>query len=75
MCHLHSVQIIHGELNPGNVLLDEDLRPRISGIGFSKELQASVSSIDLGAQGIDSYFYKAPEIPSHCDSQFANPPY
>jgi serine/threonine protein kinase len=58
---LHSGRVIHRDLKPGNVLLDENHEPKISDFDLSKLVQRERSDAntggDLGTPG-----YQAPEI-------------
>lgn len=66
MKYLHSQNIVHGNLNPTNILLDQDYCPYISDYGLykiTKKLESSISNIG-------SPIYMAPEVFS--DSQYSN---
>ncbi len=54
MMHLHDRGILHCDLKPGNVLLDQDGKPRVADFG-----QSRLSSDETAALG--TLFYMAPE--------------
>jgi len=54
MMHLHGKGIFHCDLKPANVLLDEDVKPRVADFG-----QSRLSGERIGALG--TLYYMAPE--------------
>ena len=54
MMHLHGRGILHCDLKPGNILLDQDGKPRVADFG-----QSRLSSDETAALG--TLFYMAPE--------------
>ncbi len=54
MMHLHGKGVLHCDLKPGNVLLDQDGKPRVADFG-----QSRMSTEDSSALG--TLFYMAPE--------------
>ncbi|KAJ4707068.1 Receptor-like kinase [Melia azedarach] len=56
-----TVRIVHFDIKPHNILLDEDFRPKISDFGLSKQSQKKESIISmLDARGTVGYI--APEV-------------
>ena len=61
MKYLHSIQTVQRDLKPQNVLLDENLYPRIIDFGFSKKLDV-FDSKNLMESTKGTPLYMAPEI-------------
>ena len=60
MEYLHAHNIIHRDLKPDNILMDENLYPKIADFGLAKSSNdASISKSATGIKG--SYLYMAPE--------------
>ena len=58
MICLHEAGIVHGDLKPDSVLIDDKLCPILSGFGLSQRFgEASPMSHELG-----TYYYRAPEV-------------
>lgn len=64
MAYLHSHNVIHRDLKPGNVLMDEYLHPKISDFGLSKITDfLSISMNQQSQKGFKGTpIYMAPEI-------------
>jgi serine/threonine protein kinase len=58
MLHLHSLKIVHCDLQPGNVLMASDGTAKISGFGSAKLIELGIAA----AQAIDTTLYAAPEL-------------
>ncbi|XP_012489064.1 receptor kinase-like protein Xa21 isoform X1 [Gossypium raimondii] len=63
LSYLHSMRVIHCNLNPTNVLLDEDMVARISGFSFSKVLDKG-SAATITTTMAETPGYIAPEYES-----------
>lgn len=65
MKYLHSLNIIHCDLKPANILLDEYLFPKVGDFGLSKILHRyNIDQSENDAKGTPSYM--APEIWCYC---------
>lgn len=56
--HLHKCEVIHFDLKPGNILLDENQQPKLADFGCSR--QRARTYVTVGARGTIAYM--APEL-------------
>lgn len=66
MKSVHKYNVIHGDLNPHNILLDENLEPNISGFMFSKFVS---NDMELA---IGNPLYMAPELFMDVDETYTS---
>ena len=50
MAYLHANNIIHRDLKPDNILMDDNLNPKIADFGFSKILHQNQNSMSIASQ-------------------------
>ncbi|KAE8665915.1 Detected protein of unknown function [Hibiscus syriacus] len=63
LSYLHFMHVIHGNLNPTNVLLDKDMVARISGFSFGRCLDKDAAATKTTSIA-STYGYMAPELAS-----------
>lgn len=69
MSYLHSHKILHRDLKPDNILMDDELYPKIADFGLSKIMHQNQESISVNsATGFKgTILYSSPEILFDCD--------
>ena len=72
LVHLHSLAIVHGDLKPANVLLDNDGRPRIADWGLSRVSQGFTCTSTPATIAGFTRGYAAPEVQAGQRTSFAS---
>ncbi|EOY22749.1 Leucine-rich repeat protein kinase family protein [Theobroma cacao] len=62
LCYLHTMRVIHCNLNPSNVLLDNDMVARVSGFSVAKCLEKGIGATNTTTMATAGYM--APEYES-----------
>ena len=57
----HSKGIVHGDLKPANILLDEDQEPYLSDFGIGRVVQSNPEFLAKIGQTVDTVAYMSPE--------------
>ena len=70
LSHAHARRIIHGDLSPGNLMLDRDGRIRIVDFGLARTLVTGTESTRSEVHG--TYPYMAPELLRGAPPSFAS---
>ncbi|KAJ7100811.1 kinase-like domain-containing protein, partial [Mycena belliarum] len=60
LCYLHSESIIHGDLHPGNVLIDNDGHVKLIDFGLIRLVGATATPTGPSCSGVTGYL--APEL-------------
>ncbi|HPL82521.1 MAG TPA: serine/threonine-protein kinase, partial [Anaerolineaceae bacterium] len=62
LAYAHERDVIHRDLKPGNILLDDKGVARISDFGFARAISADSMSMSMGGGMLGTPSYMAPEI-------------
>ncbi|KAK8890780.1 hypothetical protein M9Y10_027979 [Tritrichomonas musculus] len=61
LCYMHQKNLIHRDLKPDNILLDDKFYPKICDFGFSKIFEEGLEAI-VNATYLGTQIYMAPEL-------------
>jgi len=75
LAHLHGLAIVHGDIKPDNVLLDDDGHPKISDWGLSRVSHGLTSVHDAASKVGYTPGYAAPEVEEGKKTTFASDMY
>jgi len=75
IAHLHGLAIVHGDLKPSNILLDDKNHPRIADWGLSRLSLGITHPANLATHGGFTQGFAAPEVTAGKRSSFASDMY
>lgn len=64
LCYLHSINIMHLDLKPSNILMDDNMIPKITDFGLSRSLEEMQTRV-VATKMFGTMGYLAPEFTSH----------
>jgi predicted Ser/Thr protein kinase len=59
--HAHQMGVVHRDLKPGNIMIDDQGEPRIMDFGLAKRFSAEVATLTVDGQLIGTPAYMSPE--------------
>ena len=72
LCHIHRSNIIHADLNPGNILMNEHNEAKISDLGSSRQASISISrmmsEVESSQYAAPEYYNKSARLTHHADT-------
>ena len=58
MSYLHRLNVVHRDLKPGNIVLDDNMRPKITDFGLAYTQSASATSIRGNEMGTPAFMVR-----------------
>ena len=65
LCHVHSMRYVHRDVKPNNIILDENMYPKISGFGLTRDIPSGADGNTDRMEmtlNVGTPLYMAPEV-------------